>query len=565
MRGIRRLSESVRRFFQSAGPAEMSEPVTDEKTESLEDAKTNSPEDTNVVARRVLLIAKDGAGAVDGAKVDDGTSVEALREKIASAGFEVARASVESAARRVEEFAPDVVLIAFGGREGEGRLVTLARRLRSEPATFALPVVLLFRADERTLRSAAQHVGADDYFARDATPEEFRARVNALLWRVEAGRRTSPAVADQRSEIDNFLFLLDAVGADERRGMSGALALVETRSVVGVAREVEGEREGRVEREGERGGKYEGGRERSLVAAHGFLKLNLRRVDAVAFYGPSTLLVYLPGADSSAARVTLARLREEFLEAGPKGELLVGISSFPAHGTEIERLVEQAEVALDEARDENSRARVVVYSLEGTQPDSASASARGAADAGRRKTTAVVNEASTYRAAPFGAEGVASASASSAESRGVDGARAAQASYVASRAGERRVGARPRRLMLVVSDAARMAQVNLLLRSEGFEVRAAFDGQHALNLLRIDNPDVLVIDYELQGMDGVEMLRRLAKQSGTTQVPPALLLVPSAREELRGEALKAGARAVVRLPYDPLELLDTLRGFGETE
>src|SRR5437764_3944736 len=174
--------------------------------------------------------------------------------------------------------------------------------------------------------------------------------------------------------------------------------------------------------------------------------------------------------------------------------------------------------------------------------------------------TGVLNEAATYRAAPFGAEEVLSASASSAESRGVAGARAAQASYVAARAGERRAGARPRRLMLVVSDAARMAQVNLLLRSEGFEVRAAFDGQHALNLLRIDNPDVLVIDYELQGMDGIEMLRRLAKQSGTTQVPHALLLVPSAREELRGEALKAGARAVVRLPYDPLELLDTLRG-----
>jgi len=179
----------------------------------------------------------------------------------------------------------------------------------------------------------------------------------------------------------------------------------------------------------------------------------------------------------------------------------------------------------------------------------------------------VVNEAAGYRGAPFGAEGVVSASTSGAESRGVDGAwaQAARESSVAARAGERRAGARPRRLLLVVSDAARMAQVNLLLRSEGFEVRAAFDGQHALNLLRIDNPDVLVVDYELQGMDGVEMLRRLAKQSGTTQAPPAMLLVPAAREELRGEALKAGARAVVRLPYDPVELLDTLRSFGETE
>src|SRR2546423_1293258 len=547
----------------------MSEPVADEKTNSLEGA--------HVVARRALLIADDVASADDGENADEGARAEALREKIASAGFEVARATVEEAARRVEEFAPEVVFICFGGREGEGRLVTLARRLRSEPKTFALPVVFLFLTDGRTLRSAARHVGADDYFARDATPEEFRARVNALLWRVEAGRRSAPAVADQRSEIDNFLFLLDAVGADERRGMRGALALVETR---GVAREVEGKRESKVEREGERareheGGRegkregerrHEGGRERSLVAAHGFLKLNLRRVDAVAFYGPATLLVYLPGADSSAAQLTLARPPEEFLETSQNGELLVGISSFPAHGTEIERLVEQAEVALEEARAENSHARVVVYGSGGAQLDAASSSARGAAaDAEQRRTTVALNEAATYRAAPFGVEGVVSAGSSSAESRGVDGARVAQASYVAARAGERRAGGRPRRLMLVVSDASRMAQVNLLLRSEGFEVRAAFDGQHALNLLRIDKPDVLVVDYELQGMDGVEMLRRLAKQSGSAQAPPALLLIPDAREELRGEALKAGARAVVRLPYDPVELLDTLRGFGETE
>src|SRR2546423_2594273 len=228
----------------------MSEPVADEKTNSLEGA--------HVVARRALLIADDVASADDGENADEGARAEALREKIASAGFEVARATVEEAARRVEEFAPEVVFICFGGREGEGRLVTLARRLRSEPATFALPVVLLFRTDERTLRSSARHVGADDYFAQDATPEEFRARTNALLWRVEAGRRSAPAVADQRSEIDNFLFLLDAVAADERRGMCGALALVETRGGGVVAREVEGKRESKVEREGERAREHEG-------------------------------------------------------------------------------------------------------------------------------------------------------------------------------------------------------------------------------------------------------------------------------------------------------------------
>jgi DNA-binding response OmpR family regulator len=119
--------------------------------------------------------------------------------------------------------------------------------------------------------------------------------------------------------------------------------------------------------------------------------------------------------------------------------------------------------------------------------------------------------------------------------------------------------------MLVVSDSARMAQVNLLLRSEGFEVRAAFDGQHALNLLRIDSPDILLVDYELKEMDGVEMLRRLSKQSRAGQSPPALMLVPAGREDVRGEAAAAGARAFVELPYDPVELLDALRDFGRAE
>jgi two-component system chemotaxis response regulator CheY len=119
--------------------------------------------------------------------------------------------------------------------------------------------------------------------------------------------------------------------------------------------------------------------------------------------------------------------------------------------------------------------------------------------------------------------------------------------------------------MLVVSDAERMAQVNLLMRSAAYEVRAAFDGQHALNLLRIDRPDALVVDYELRDMDGAEMLGRLGKQSRAGHAPPALLLVPSGREGLRAGALAAGARGVVETPYDAVELLDTLRELCEAE
>jgi PleD family two-component response regulator len=304
---------------------------------------------------------------------------------------------------------------------------------------------------------------------------------------------------------------------------------------------------------------------RALAEAHGFLKLNLRRVDAVAFYGPATLLVYLPGAGADAARSTLAALREEFLETRPDSDLSIGVSSFPAHGAEVEALVEQAEAALDKARASNSTARVFVYDSGDAQPTPlAETNQHTTAGVARRTTTITPDETFARSLSTIGASAdMHPRVALKTHSRDEQGA-STNPVGVASHAGERRAGGKLRRLMLVVSDAERMAQVNLLMRSAGYEVRAAFDGQHALNLLRIDRPDMLVVDYELHGMDGIEMLKRLAKQSGAS-APPALMLVPVGREDLRREGREAGARGFVNLPYDAVELLDTLGGFADVD
>lgn len=500
------------------------------------DKETTARADTTDAKRRVLLVADEGADA------------SALKDKLAAAGLEVETASIEAAARRVVESEPSVVVLAFGGREGEARLVSLARRMRAEPESFALPVVFLFREDGRTLRSAAGHVGADDYVSQDAGAEELRARLESLFWRAAAGRRNAPALADQRGEIDNFIFLLDSVGADARRGATGSVALLEVEDE-SVAVGTRGEREAR--------------RAGSIKAAHSFLKLNLRRLDAVAFYGPATLLVYLPHAGAGAARTTLARLCEEFSASHSGARLCAGLSTFPSQGSEVEVLVEQSESALTRAREPNSQASVVVYGEESPQvsPPDAERRAASAAAITATRTTASASTSTTDSDASRGQMRAAvgeskTTHASDAQRDGADVSRVRAS--VESRA-------RARSLMLVVSDAARMAQVNLLLRSEGFEVRAAFDGQHALNLLRIDRPDVLLVDYELREMDGVEMLRRLAKQTRAGQTPPALMLVPAGREDVRGEALAAGARSLVELPYDPVELLDALRDFGRAE
>src|SRR5688500_816333 len=201
----------------------------------MTEATTSEP-NARDAGRRALLVAEGPC--------------EELSARLSAAGLDVTRVTTAEVADALKAAdLPTLVLVAFGGREGEGKLVGLARRLRAEPRTFALPVVFLFRADERTLRSAALRIGADDYFAQDAPAAEMRARLEALFWRAEAGRRAAPQVAEQRSEIDNFMFLLDAVSADARRGEAGAVALVAA------------------------------GGASVLAEAHGFLKLNLRRVD----------------------------------------------------------------------------------------------------------------------------------------------------------------------------------------------------------------------------------------------------------------------------------------------
>ena len=457
--------------------------------------------------------------------VGDAADAEALREKLAACGYEVTHAAPRDAARAAAEFAPALAVFAFGAREGEGELVASARRLRSTPETFALPLVFLFRTDERTLRSAALNVGADDFFDLAATPAETCARLDALFWRAEAGRRAAPLVADQLSEIDNFLLLLDAVGRDTAEGGApGTIALV------GLA--------------GDSARAAEAEQERALAAAHGFLKLNLRRVEAVAFYGPTMLLVYLPRTDAPTAEAALSRLRDEFVAHRPDTDLAAGLVSFdPADGDKVEALVEKAESALADARSGATRARVVAYPAReeltaGAPRPLQVEAAEGAAACVERRTNDAREKPPRDAAARTGGRG---------------GEREARATRV------------PRRLLLAVSDAARMAQVNLLMRSAGYEVRAAFDGQQALNLLRIERPDLVLVDYALNDMDGLEMLRRFRKQSGGKLKASVVLMLPAGLEGPRAEAAEAGARAVVNLPYDPVELLDVVRASGAAE
>jgi DNA-binding response OmpR family regulator len=579
-------------------------------------------QDATARPRRALVIAD--------------SSLAKLPQQLASAGYEVRTAANTSASQMISEFKPDVVVMELHqGSENES--LTLARRLRSESATYALPLVFVWTEDQQSVRHAALSIGADDYFALSLPFPDMLIRLDSLFWRIAAGRRAATAVGDQRLEIDNFMLMLDSMREDVEAGASGTIALI-----YAVARDTSKTLN-------------KATRDRTLADTHGFLKLYLRRLDAVAFYGPTTLLVYLPRVGAAAAVEALSKLRREFLdERALENDIAIGLASFPENESDVESLIEKADAAAGVAIN-NSAARVIAHGAEekaaarkisepvSAQPTSealeqhvletrasvkptpspatavapslnqlaeeqlravkASIASKEKAPAKNIEAVKTLNkepenrkkskiekkpevekrlEAATAPPAQrknfvpqvvreskvsddLEAVAASPVRAGGSKSNGADAARVA--SEAAARERERRASGAvmPRRLLLTVSDPARMAQLNTLIRSAGYEARAAFDGQQALDLLRIERPDLLLIDYELHGIDGIETLRRLRKQSGGRLTIPVVLLLPTDRETVGQEALNLGARRLVNTPYDPTDLLASVRLAGSAE
>ena len=507
------------------------------------------------VRSRALLIGESGA--------------RHLRRQLAESGYETAHATASTFVQAITDFVPDVALIVLEKEvASEGEAVAIARRLREKPATHSLPLVLVYVEEERLMRNAALNVGVDDCFGIWTPHGQILARLDALFWRIEVSRRAASMSGDRRLEIDNFMVLLDVVREDIRDSTRGSLALIYAMASSDAT-----------------DGFDKAARDRTLAEAHGFFKLNLRRVDAVGFYGPTTLLIYLPRLDSREATAILMALRIQFLADRANDDLAIGVASFPDESSSVESLIEWAEAAAGKARAIAAMNRgnanrdlmepgipaqqsVSTFADQSAVAIAPSLTQRSASLASHKSLASsespVVRESQSDR--PEGSASNAPVRYSGSSVDDLEIAHAA-AEHAAARERERRSRGAiiPRRLLLTVSDAARMAQLNALVRSAGYEARTAFDGQQALDLLRIESPDVLLLDYELRGIDGLEMLRRLCKQTNGKLTLPVVLLLPPMQVSARREALELGARGIVAMPYDPAELLDSVRLAGNSD
>jgi DNA-binding response OmpR family regulator len=110
--------------------------------------------------------------------------------------------------------------------------------------------------------------------------------------------------------------------------------------------------------------------------------------------------------------------------------------------------------------------------------------------------------------------------------------------------------------ILVVEDEKYL--VKLLrgyLEREGFEVHEAFDGNAALEAARAVDPDVVILDWMLPGLDGVEVLRELRRFSEAY----VIMLTARTEEVDRIVGLSTGADDYLSKPFSPGELVARVR------
>jgi DNA-binding response OmpR family regulator len=111
--------------------------------------------------------------------------------------------------------------------------------------------------------------------------------------------------------------------------------------------------------------------------------------------------------------------------------------------------------------------------------------------------------------------------------------------------------------ILLVEDEERLARfIELELSSEGYQISVAHDGLTGLTMVRESPPDLLILDWMMPGMTGLEVCRRLR---ATGSKIPVILLTAKDEVSDRVAGLDAGADDYVVKPFSIEELLARIR------
>jgi two-component system nitrogen regulation response regulator GlnG len=122
---------------------------------------------------------------------------------------------------------------------------------------------------------------------------------------------------------------------------------------------------------------------------------------------------------------------------------------------------------------------------------------------------------------------------------------------------------RTARILIIDDDKQICVILSDLVKKEGFEALTAYEGEKALSIVRSEDPDLMLVDMMLPGMDGMEVMRQVKEI-----VPELPVVFITAHADARGavNAIKAGAHDYLSKPFDNHEVIRVVhRALAERE
>ncbi|MFM2068283.1 MAG: hypothetical protein RLZZ584_3192 [Pseudomonadota bacterium] len=113
--------------------------------------------------------------------------------------------------------------------------------------------------------------------------------------------------------------------------------------------------------------------------------------------------------------------------------------------------------------------------------------------------------------------------------------------------------------ILAVDDSASMRQmVSFTLKSAGYSVVEAVDGQDALEKAGTRSFDLVLTDQNMPRMDGISLTRKL-RESAQFKATPILILTTESSDQMKQAGRSAGATGWLVKPFDPTKLIEVIK------
>lgn len=130
--------------------------------------------------------------------------------------------------------------------------------------------------------------------------------------------------------------------------------------------------------------------------------------------------------------------------------------------------------------------------------------------------------------------------------------------------GEAAVSRQPLRVLVVDDDQSLRTLLRITFEVEGVEVVEASDGESALQLMAERLPECVVLDWRMPGLDGPEVLRRMATQRSLAEIP-VVVVSACPEHQVDQKALPIRPLHWIAKPFSPVELVERLRAVLRTK